>query len=187
MDRKEQAIQMAKSLNNKLEASIMNVPVLEGFNIMRNATSDNIIFAAISENHYIEQLIADAYLKENETLDSKIEESIKTTEEYMAKAKLSQSDKNFIFLKEYSGTFKFKVYIQDYVINNPKPSAIRQINAYFVEPQYNKFYQLSLSTGPIALPSEVYKAGIIDLESDLITKELVEMMDIIISNIKYVQ
>ena len=58
MDRKEQAIQMAKSLNNKLEASIMNVPVLEGFNIMRNTTSDNIIFAAISENHYIEQLIA---------------------------------------------------------------------------------------------------------------------------------
>ena len=48
MDRKEQAIQMAKSLNNKLEASIMNVPVLEGFNIMRNTTSDNIIFAAIS-------------------------------------------------------------------------------------------------------------------------------------------
>ena len=85
------------------------------------------------------------------------------------------------------GTFKFTIYIQDYIINNPTPRAIRQINAYFVEPQYNKFYQLSLSTGPIALPSEVYKAGIIDLESDLITKELVEMMDIIISNIKYVQ
>lgn len=187
MDRKEQAIQLAKSLNNKLEASIMNVPVLEGFNIMKSTTSENVIFAAISENHYIEQLIADAYLKEDETLDSKIEESIKITEEYMAKAKLTQSDKNFIFLKEFNATFKFKVYIQDYMINNPTPRAIRQINAYFVEPHYNKFYQLSLSTGPIVLPSEVYKPGNIDLESDSITKELVEMMDIIISNIKYVQ
>lgn len=185
MDRKEQAIKLAKNLNNKLEASIMNVPVLEGFNIMKNTTSENIVFAAISENHYIEQLIADAHLKEDETLDSKVEESIKTTEEYMAKAKLSQSTKNFIFLKEYNGTFKFKIYIQDYIINNPTPRAIRQINAYFVEPQYNKFYQLSLSTAPITIPSETYKPGKIDLESDLITKDLVEMMDVIISNIKY--
>lgn len=183
MDKKEKAIQMARSLNNKLEASIMNVPVLEGFNIIKNTPADNIIFAAISEDHYIEQLVADSYLKEEDTLESKIEESINTTEEYMGQANLEL--KAFKFLKEFNGEFKFRVYIQDYIINTPTQGAIRQINAYFVESKYNKFYQLSLSTGPIKVPSNVFQPGEIDLENDPITKDLVEMMDTILSNVSY--
>ena len=186
MNKKEKAIQIAKDLNKKLEASIMNVPVLEGFNPINNNASENIVFAAMTEDHYIEQLISGDYLNEGDTLESKIEDTIKETKEYMNNSNLESPSNNFIFLKELEGTFKFKIYVQDYIMKTKTPSAIRQLNAYFIEPRYNKFYQLSLSTGPIAIPSTIFEPGIINLENDKITRELIEMMDIILSNIKYV-
>lgn len=186
MNKKEEAIKIAKDLNKKLEASIINVPVLEGFNIIKNTTSDDIVFAAITEDHYIEQLVAGDYLNEQDTLESKIEESIQETKEFINKSNLESPLQNFILLKELESTFKFKIYVQDYIIKTSTPSGIRQLNAYFIEPRYNKFYQLSLSTGPIAIPSTIYEPGKIDLENDNITKDLIKMMDTILTNIKYV-
>lgn len=186
MNRKEQAIKMVKNLNNRVEAGIMNIPVLEGFDIIPNVTENNIIFAAISEDRYIEQLIVGDTLKENEDLDSKINETIRISEEYMEKEDLEYAQNNFIHLRDYDGTFKFKVYVQDYIFNdNSERRVIRQLNAYFIEPQFNKFYQLSVSTGPIGIPTKILKLGKIDFETDSITQELVIMMETILANIKY--
>ena len=186
MNKKEQVIEMAKNLNNRVEAGIINIPILEGFDIIENVTEPNIIFAAISENRYIEQLIVGDTLKENETLEDKVKETIKISEEYMEKQDLEYAQDNFIHLRDYNNNFKFKVYIQDYIFkDSSERRAIRQINAYFIEPEYNKFYQLSISTGPIGIPTKMLKMGKIDLQNDLITRELVLMMETLITNIKY--
>lgn len=181
MNKKEIAIQMAKNLNNKLEASILNVPILEGFNLIKNTVADNIIFAAITEHKYLEQLIVDTYIEDVDTLDSKVEEAIRQAEDFAKQNKLKNH--SFIFLKDYKGAFDFKLYVQDYMIDNSH--GIRQINAYFLEPHYNKFYQITLSTGPIPLPSDVYKPGIIDLDNDSISKQLLEMIELILSKVRY--
>ena len=62
---------------------------------------------------------------------------------------------------------------------------IRQLNAFFHEPKFNDFYQVSLSVGPFLMPSEIVKIGEVDLENDRLTASLNNMFNVILENLKY--
>ena len=62
---------------------------------------------------------------------------------------------------------------------------IRQFNAFFYEPKFNDFYQLSLSAGPFIMPTQIIKIGEVDLENDRLTASLNNMFNVILENLKY--
>ena len=49
------------------------------------------------------------------------------------------------------------------------------------------FYQLTLSVGPFAMPTEKLKPGVIDLQDDQVTATLDTMMTTLMDNIQYRQ
>ena len=61
----------------------------------------------------------------------------------------------------------------------------RSINAYFVEPKMHDFYQFSLSTEPLLMPTKELKPGVIDLENDKLTLALNNLMKDLLDNLKY--
>ena len=96
-------------------------------------------------------------------------------------------ESNYMFHKDYKNNhFNYKVYVCDMTLEaNNEKKIIRQFNAYFIEPRFHDFYQLSLSIGPIILPTKKFKPGIIDLKEDMITRMVDGAMTALMNNLKY--
>lgn len=178
-------INISKLLNCKLHAEKLNIPVYNNFKLIYN--NDPRIIISAKGNGFFEQLLSDGPLKQDETFEDKINLVIKNTKEYMKSNCCDQVENSFRYLKDYSnGVFNFKIYMQDLIINNGNiKKVIRTLNAFFVEKEFNDFYQFSLSMGPFEFPTEQLILNKIDLENDLNTKNLNNMMNQILENLKY--
>lgn len=174
-------------LNNiKLHAKILDVPILEGFNINRDDGKFQTRIIDYANGQGIsEQLISDGPLKANESFEDRIKLVIDNTNNYTWKLSPLNTEKNIFFLKDFEGNFKFKVYVQDLLFNvGERVSFNILINAYFVEPKHNDFYQLTVAAETLSYPNDNVKIGKIS-DSDQITQTLIKMIDYLMSNIKY--
>lgn len=182
---KNVAIDMARLMNYGLHAEQLAIPLLNNFNVMQS-NNPHIVFMS-SVEAFVYQVVSDGPLSAGETFDDRINLVVKNTTDYMKQQNMDNVDKSFFFYKNYKNdTFSFEIYVQDLIlmIDNEK-KVIRQFNAYFLEPKFNDFYQITISAGPFSMPTQMLKLGIVDLTNDQITQILDNMMNNVLNNFKY--
>lgn len=175
---------MAKIMNYRLHAEQLFVPLLKDFEVMKPGNPKTLLMA--KHNAFFEQLVTDGYLG-NDTFEERIELIIENVKKYMKHQNMQDPDKNYFYYKDFdNGTFKFKIYVQDMIFKQGEEEKfIRQFNAFFHEPKFNDFYQLSLSVGPFMMPCQIIKIGEVDLENDKLTANTLNMLNVILENLKY--
>lgn len=181
----DEMIKMTKIMNFGLHARQLDIPLLNNFKI-EESNEPQIVFVA-TDGMFIEQLVSDGSMKPNETFEQRINLVVKNTTEFMNKYSPANSESKLFYYKDYSnGVFDYKIYVLDGMIevDNTK-KVIRQFNAYFVEPKFNDFYQLTISSPALQMPTETLKLGIVDLDTDEITRSLNDLLTIAMDNLKY--
>lgn len=139
----EMIMNMTKKMNENQYLSNVHVPILDDFKIIPN---EGTLFTAVSGVNYIEQFLTDGILKEGDNFEKHVKNVMRDIEKTMMEAGLEDVENNIHYLKDYkTKDFHFKVYVQD---NIGKGKIIRQFNIFFLDPDYNSFYQLSLATSP---------------------------------------
>lgn len=178
------AVDIARNLNYRMHAEQLNIPVLNGLQVIEDKNPQIIMVA--TGGGYTEQLVSDGYIADGE-FEKRIEDVIATTKKWMESNHFENVGNSFIKYKDYSnGVFNYKLYVQDMIIPDANgKKVIRMMIAYFVEPKMHDFYQASLSVGPLPMPTEKLKVGVIDLEHDEITAILDKAFTIYLNNLKY--
>lgn len=176
---------MNEAENLKKYASILDIPIMDGLSLENVESLPQSIFIATG-NGFMEQLTSDGPMRQNETFENRIELVIKNTIKFMKEQNI-EPDNNFFFYKEYKNknNFTFKIYVQDMIFENNGKKVIRQLSAFFIEPRFNIFYQLSLGTGPFTWSTQILKTGLVDIENDNVTKNLMSILDSILSGVSY--
>jgi len=179
-----QANDMARIANYRLHAENLSVPVMNGFEVLNNNNPQTILLA--TGHGFTEQLVSDGHIEDGE-FEKRIELVITKTKDFMKANGLENVENSFIPYKEYnSEVFNYKLYVQDLIIpSNGEKSVIRNMIAFFVEPRMKDFYQLCIGVGPLKMPTEQLKIGVIDLQNDLITQSLDNIMKTLMDNLKY--
>ena len=181
------ASNMAKTMNYKLHAEQLSIPLLNGF-IKEESKDPMVILIAMDNNKmFLEQLITDGPMNPNETIDQRINFVNKSLLDYMKDLSQDNTEKSIFYYKDYANNvFNYKVYVHDMIVDtNAVKKVIRSLNAFFIEPRFNDFYQLSISTPPFEIPTEKLKLGVVDLENDEITKILDGMLNSLMDNLTY--
>lgn len=179
------AVDMARFMNYGSHAEQLAIPLLNNFNVIKSE-NPQVVFVSSAEA-FVYQVVSDGPLRSEETFDDRVNLVVRNTKEYMKQQNMDDVDKSFFFYKDYKNdTFGFKVYVQDLILTmDNQKKVVRQLNAYFVEPRFNDFYQVTVSAGPFSMPTQMLKLGTVDLENDQITKILDTMMDNVLNNLKY--
>ena len=167
MNDKEKDVLFNKLLKD-IPKKTLKVPIPNGYNIINTGNNNKfIIMIAKKEDGTLMQYLIDEKLNENENFENHIEKVLRETKQAM------NENSSIDFLEDFnSDLFQFKLYLQDIVKDE---LLIRQINAYFIEPESNYFYQISLTTPP-------FKKETVTQE---ITNILKDSIKPILSNIKY--
>lgn len=176
---------MAQTLNFRLHAEQFSIPMLQNFKI--EETQDPQIVFNATDGMFIQQLVSDGTMRTNETLEQRIDLVVKNTINFMKKYSQLNNDNSLFYYKDYSnGIFNYKVYVQDFIIevDNVK-KIIRQMNAYFIEPNFRDFYQLTISSPALQMPTEILKLGVVDLINDQITRSIDNILNQVMSNMSY--
>ena len=183
----EKAIKIAERMNTMDNLNRLNIPILDGFEILEHDPNNKIIFIARKDN-ILEQLLTDGMLIDDETIDDRIEKVMsEITKETHSKPLYKKGVVIKFFKLITSEGIDFHIYVQDILKGTPSDKKlIRQLNAYFVEPVGKEFCQLSLAAGLYPV-GERYKllGDIINLNDDELTKSLEVGLDLILRNIKY--
>ena len=111
-DKLEALMNMAAELNAGLAADILDVPIIEHFKLQKTF-HPNIIFAAVSDDDYIEQLVFDSVLPENVDVEEKIKQVVADTIEEMKNNDLKYPNDNLYFYKLHKfegGNLRLRVY-----------------------------------------------------------------------------
>lgn len=184
MNLEDFSIDLATKLNFKLHADQLNIPVINGLQVLDDEDPQTILLA--SSQRFVEQLTSDGAVDKDQ-FSQRLELVIENTKKYMVEMGCDNVDNSFIYYKDYNnGVFNFKLYVCDVIVPiNGEKKVIRQFNAYFVEPKMMDFYQLSMSAGPFSYPTNQIKLGVIDLENDQITITLDNMMKSVLDGLKY--
>lgn len=139
-------IDFVKELNKNEFMNNIQVPILDGFNVI---PSEETLFTAVNNESFMEQFILEGKLDNNETFDDRLAKVIAETKEAMKGANLVDVDNNLIFHKDYSNNgLDFKVYIQNNIINE---KIIKQYNIYFVDNKSLVFYEVTFSSCPYGI------------------------------------
>ena len=179
----EVASDMARLINYKLHAQILDIPVFVGFQEKQPNDSQTILLA--TKDEITEQLVSDGYI-EKDDFENRIELVINNTKEWMKSNGFSNVNDSFMYYKDYSnGIFDFKIYFQNMIrMNDSKKYVIRNVIAYFYEPRFQDFYQFQIGEY-FDYPLENFKLGEIDLDNDEAAKTLVKMMNKLLVDLKY--
>lgn len=172
-------------------ASILAVPIINDAMIVEQNNRQTILIA--QSRIFMEQLVADGAFSEGETFEDRVNLVVNNTINGLKSQGFANADKNYFYYKDYSNSlFKFKIYVQDMIFNVPDnveqklvTKVMRSINAFFVEPKKNQFYQLSLNSMPFNMPTEHLKVGKVDLENDKITSIMLDTLYAIMDGIEY--
>jgi len=191
MSKIDNAIKVAKKMNTLINFNLLSIPVLDDFILVQKNLTDpnnNIIFVAV-KNNTLEQFLGDGMLEPNESFEDRVEKVINQMKEESKRSPLYDGNDEFlVYYKNYDNeNFDFKIYVQD-ILTGSKDNLkfIRQLSAFFVEPQGNEFYQISMSAGQYA-KSNKFKLlkDIKDYEQDEINKGLEKALTLIMDNITY--
>ena len=161
--------QIIKELMNNLHKATLKIPILKGYEI--DEKQKQALMVAKAKDHSVEQYLEDGKLNENETVQDRIKKVITEAEQEMQKMGLKES--KITFLEEFkSDILQFYLYLQDNITENKQ---IRQINAYFIEPESKYFYQITLATPPM-LKTDI---------NDIVTNNILTKIKFILKNIQY--
>jgi bifunctional DNA-binding transcriptional regulator/antitoxin component of YhaV-PrlF toxin-antitoxin module len=175
----EKIMKITKEVNKNIERNALQIPILNSFEIIKQ-NEENIIFIAKSKDNNLEQFIEDGNLSKNETYKERLDKVIEETINSMTKNNFINPELNIAYIEKYKNNdinIEFDIYVQNNIIKN---TLIKQMNAYFIEPKYNVFYEISLTTTPVKF-SNTYN---VDIDNKL-TRELKESLMSILQNIKY--
>ena len=161
--------ELLERLLQNLHKSTLAIPILKEYQVIPETT--NAIFIAKSQDESIQQYLEDGQLEEDETFEQRIDKVLQETQSSMIENGFENKG------LEYLGTFRnfpfeFKLYLQD---NIKEEKQIRQINAYFIEPESNYFYEVTLAAPPM------YAKDV----NDNVTKNILGRLRFILGNIKY--
>lgn len=174
------ALKIAEKMNY-ISKNELYIPILDGFKI--TITNKN-GFSASNNKGILEQFLFEDALEDSETINDRIDKVINSSIDFAKQNNVSLTKENILFVQDYKTIFDFKIYIQDIDIFQNK--FIRQVNAYFVEPKTNIFYQISIAAGPYFYSSENFTVSkISNVEDNIFIKPLLEMLKTILKNIKY--
>lgn len=179
------AIKMAQTLNLRLHAEQLFIPLINNFKI-EQVQDPQIVFSA-TDGMFVEQLVSDGSMNTNETFEQRIDLVVKNTLNFMKGYSELNNENNLFFYKDYSnGIFNYKIYVQDFIVNvQDTTKVIRQFNAYFIEPEFNDFYQLTIALPALQMPTEILKLGVVDINNDQITQSLDNLLKLVMDNLKY--
>ena len=186
-DFEKDIIQINKKANSLANIENLIIPIPEGFEVIREDIKDpNLIFLAQSGN-FVEQLLTDGELDEEENFEDRIQKLIDETSESI-RGNILYSDERFMtYYRTYSNDIiEFNVYIQDILsgtLNNK--ILIRQLNAYFLEPMGREVCQLSIASGPYDANKEKLLNSITNYKEDPIIKNLDNILNPIMENLVY--
>ena len=184
----EKALNLAKKLNSISNAERLSIPVLDGFDITREEQPySNVVFLAQKDN-MIEQFIVDGSLEDEETITQRIEKVVEAIRDKTDKNPLYEKENYIYNYRTYKNDlFDFYIYVQDIIIGTKKNKQfIRQLNAYFIEPEEKEFCQVSVASGPY-IPSDDNPliSEIKELSSNRIINNIDSALNIILDNISY--
>ncbi len=179
------ATDMANMMNYQIHAKQLYFPILDGFKVQEEKNPQILLTATNGE--YIEMFTADGALGPNETFEQRIQLVNKNVMEFLKKqSPFPNENKLFYYEDATNGIFNYKVYVEDMCFEvDGKKKGIRQFIAYFLEPRFQDFYQLTVSTSAIELPNDGFKMGEVDFENDSITKALYDMLKEIMDKLRY--
>ena len=177
-------IQMTRDLDYMLHAQGLDIPLLDGFQLLESDDPQIVLLA--TKDDYIEQVTSDGYAEAG-TFDKRIESVISTTKQFMKDSGCEDVDNCFRFYKETEKEkFNFKTYVCDMIIPIKGDKLLtRQFISYFYEPVIQDFYQITVSSAPVKMPSKEILLGKIDLDNDKVTSKLNKYMDEIIEKFDY--
>jgi hypothetical protein len=139
MSPQEIAFQMYQGMNLKDHAKILKYKIPANMSV--TYPEDLLVIHIGHTDTLMEHFNIDGPLYENDTLESKINDSINNTYKYL---KNNNIDVNIQYYKEYvSKYFNFQIYVRDVDL---KTYISRTIMVFFIEPVYNDLYQFSVST-----------------------------------------
>ncbi len=145
-------------------AKDLYIPILEGLNEdIKDKNNSYVIFSYSNGKGVIESLNTTGTLSYMETFDSRLK-------------LILDSMKDLKYVKDYKRNFMFKVYFQNVVIKTQN-RYIKTINAFFVDPKYDDFYELSISAG--SFPCNDKK------NDEDVTELLLNKMDYLMDSIRY--
>lgn len=152
-----------------LHKSTLAIPVLKEYKVLNEKTGA--LLVAKSEDNSVEQYLEDGQLEENETFKDRLKKVLKETKQSMKKYGFEEKDLKYI--ETFKGKlFKYELYLQDNIKNN---IIVRQINAYFVEPESRYFYEITLSAPAMPL----------SMVNENVTDNIYARLKVILTNVKY--
>ena len=161
-----------KLLNNILDdlhKATLAIPVLDGYEIQDD--SMGAIFIAKSKDNSVIQYLEDGKLEEGEEFEERLKKVLTETEKAITDTGFRATELKFIENFD-TKLFKYKLYLQDNVVGNV---LIRQVNAYFIEPESRYFYEIILAAPPVNKEDE----------NDNITNNILSRLKVILNNVKY--
>ena len=175
---------MAKEMNFKEHAKILNIPLYNGFEKIEDDNPQT-VFITSSNNGIMYQVVSDGKMNEKETINVRINFTIEKTLKFMKDQGFEVDDSTYFYYKDFdSDNFGYKIYIQDIIIPSIN-KVLRNFNAFFIEPKFKDFYQVSMSVGPFNYPTQQLKCGVVDLENDSITKNVYQLFEYLLTDICY--
>lgn len=184
MDNKKDIIMnMAKIMNLREHAKQLMIPVLKDFTVIQDDNPQTVFIA--EKDGYLEQITTDGFIEES--IEERIDVIINNTMNYMANSGCIDVDKSFKYFKDYTNDiFNYKIYVCDLIVPvDNEIKVVRQFNAYFIEERMHDFYQVSISSSPISYPNTDLNIDKIDIENDIITKELNNKLISVLTHLKY--
>lgn len=154
----------------ELHRSTLAIPVLSEYKLI-DEDLENALFIAVSPDQSIEQYLEDGQLEDDETFERRLNKVIQETQKSMVSNGLT--NKELVYLGTIKNNpFEFKLFLQDNIKDN---KYVRQINAYFIEPESRFFYEITLAAPPL------------DKEhaNEFVVKNLYDRMRFITMNVKY--
>ena len=181
--------QTAEMSNYKSHAEQLDIPVINGFDIEQgDSRFPSVVFTATYRGSlFTEQLVSDGPLNQNETFEQRINLVVKNGIEAVKQFSVDNNDKSMFYYQDYSNSiFNYKIYVGDTVFDTKVGKKVsRSLNAFFVDPKFNDFYQFSISSPMMVMPVNSLKLGVVDLETDEMTIKLYEMLRFMMDNLKY--
>lgn len=180
----ENIIELTRDIDYKLHAQGLNIPLLDGFQVLESDDAKIILLA--EKDGYIEQITSDGYLEEG-TFDKRIDAVINSTKQFMIESGCENVDNAFRFYKESNNnSLTFKTYVCDVIIPiDGEKLYQRQFISYFFDPIINDFYQITISSGPSSMPPKDIILDKIDIENDKVTALLDKYTNEIIEKLNY--
>ncbi len=185
--REDTILEIAKKANTIVNIYNLRIPVLDGFEVKKDIKINSKHIFVAQKGNVLEQFLTDGQLVDAETLEERIQKILNDVRREVRHNPLYANNGRYIDLyKEYENDiFKFKIYVQDILID--KDHFVRQLNAYFAEPNTGEVCQISISAGQYLRSEYKILREIDDYKQDELTVSLEKALMLILDNISYDQ